>query len=403
MELRLGYKNTEVGVIPEEWHAKLLGEIGAVRMCKRIFKHQTREVGDVPFYKIGTFGGVPDAFIPRQLFDEFKNKFSFPRKGDVLISAAGTIGRTVVYDGAPAYFQDSNIVWIENDPSKATNEFLQHYYRVTKWVTAHGGTVARLYNDNLKNKIYVALPPIAEQRAIAEALGDADALLAGLDRLIAKKRDLKQAAMQQLLTGKIRLPGFRGEWQLKRLGEVADMTSGGTPLSAITAYYGGNIPWVSIADMTRAGKFTKATEKTLTPLGLANSTAQIFPDGTILYAMYASLGECSIAEIPVCTSQAILGISPKNGLQSEFLYYFLTSIKASVKSLGQQGTQSNINKGIVQNFSIRLPANEEQTAIATVLSDMDAEIAALEARRDKTRNLKQAMMQELLTGRTRLV
>ena len=230
-----------------------------------------------------------------------------------------------------------------------------------------------------------------------------DALLVGLDRLIAKKRDLKQAAMQQLLTGQTRLPGFQGEWQGTRLGDVADMGSGGTPPSSVPAYYGGGIPWVSIADMTRAGRVISATDKTLTPLGLERSAAQLFPAGTVLYAMYASLGECCIAGVPVTTSQAILGIRPKQRLNCEYLYYFLVSLKATVKTLGQQGTQANLNKGIVQDFRVALPSIEEQRAIAAVLSDMDTELTALEARRDKTRALKQGMMQELLTGRTRLL
>lgn len=249
----------------------------------------------------------------------------------------------------------------------------------------------------------IPFPEVAEQGAIAEAIADADALLAGLDRLIAKKRDLKQAAMQQLLTGQTRLPGFHGEWEEKRLGEVAEMGSGGTPLSSVPAFYGGSIPWVSIADMTGAGRVIEVTEKTLTPLGLENSAAQLFSAGTVLYAMYASLGECCIAGVPVTTSQAILGIRPNQPLIGEFLYYFLSSMKAKVKTLGQQGTQANLNKGIVQDFRIALPSREEQETIVGVLSDMDAELTALEARRDKTRALKQGMMQELLTGRTRLV
>ena len=129
----------------------------------------------------------------------------------------------------------------------------------------------------------------------------------------------------------------------------------------------------------------------------------MFPAGTILYAMYASLGECSIAGISLCSSQAILGIRPKNELSGEYLYYFLTSLKATVKTQGQQGTQANLNKGMVQDFRLSLPPLLEQTAIAAVLSDMDAEIAALEVQQNKTRALKQGMMQELLTGRIRLV
>lgn len=249
----------------------------------------------------------------------------------------------------------------------------------------------------------VALPPLEEQHAIATALSDVDALIAGLERLIAKMRDIQQAAMQQLLTGQTRLPGFSGEWSRKRLGELAEMGSGGTPPAGNPGYYGGTIPWVAISDMTQAGKFLERTERSLSDSGLANSAAQLFPAGTVLYAMYASLGECSIACMELCTSQAILGIRPRAGLARDFLYYVLTSRKEFVKTLGQQGTQSNLNKGIVQSFEILLPPPEEQTAIATVLSDMDTELSALEARLAKTRAIKQGMMQELLTGRTRLL
>ena len=249
----------------------------------------------------------------------------------------------------------------------------------------------------------ITFPPVPEQRAIAAALSDVDALLGGLDRLIAKKRDLKQAAMQQLLTGQTRLPGFSGEWEVKRLGDLADMGSGGTPLSSVSAYYDGKIPWVAISDMTKGGKILESTERNLTSLGLANSAAQIFPAETVLYAMYASLGECSIAGGSLCTSQAILGIRPKSSLIVDYLYYYLTSLKSVVKTLGQQGTQSNLNKGMVQDFRLSLPSVSEQTAIATILSDMDTELAALQTRRSKTQALKQAMMQELLTGRIRLV
>lgn len=259
-------------------------------------------------------------------------------------------------------------------------------------------------NRNDLHAEVVSIPRcVEEQRAIATALSDVDALIAGLERLIAKKRDIKQAAMQQLLTGQARLPGFNGDWSRRRLGELAEMGSGGTPPAGNPGYYGGTIPWVAISDMTQAGRFLERTERSLSDSGLANSAAQLFPAGTVLYAMYASLGECSIACMELCTSQAILGIRPRTGLVRDFLYYVLTSRREFVKTLGQQGTQSNLNKGIVQDFEILLPPTAEQTAIATVLSDIDAELSALEARLTKTRAIKQGMMQELLTGRTRLL
>jgi len=131
-----------------EW--KTLGDIGSVCMCKRILKQQTNTEAGVPFYKIGTFGKIADSYISKELFLEYKKKYSYPRKGEILISAAGTIGRSVVYDGTPAYFQDSNIVWIANDESRVLNRYLYYFYSSFPWRVADGGTIARLYNDQIR-------------------------------------------------------------------------------------------------------------------------------------------------------------------------------------------------------------------------------------------------------------
>ena len=262
------------------------------------------------------------------------------------------------------------------------------------------------YNRHFKllAELELLLPGIDEQVAIAKLLGDIDTLIDSLNALIAKKRDIKQGAMQQLLTGKTRLPGFVGEWIPQRLGDLATMSSGGTPPSKIKEFYGGNIKWASIADMTRSGKFLSKTDEHLTELGLINSSAAIYKSPVVLYAMYASLGEVCICLEEVSSSQAILGIVPGGKLELEFLYYLLLAYKPIVKSLGQQGTQSNLHKRMVQEIVFPVPANKlEQRAIAEVLSDMDAEINALVARREKTALIKIGMMQELLTGRTRLI
>ena len=155
--------------------------------------------------------------------------------------------------------------------------------------------------------------------------------------------------------------------------------------------------------MTSSGRFISETERTLSDLGLANCSAKRFPTGTILYAMYASLGECSIAAREVTTSQAILGIRPGPSLVGEYLYYWLESIRGAVKLMGQQGTQSNLNKKIVQGFSLGLPSKTEQAAIAKVLSEIDQDIDALKVKAEKTRAMKAGMLQQLLTGKIRLI
>lgn len=187
----LRFEGKEVG-----W--KTLGEIGDVRMCKRVLKNQTQPEGDVPFYKIGTFGKQADAFISRDIYESHKSKYSFPKVGDVLISASGTIGRAVVYDGKPAYFQDSNIVWLENDESMVSNRYLWHFYKVAKWFVSEGGTIDRLYNDNIKKtKVPVPYPndpkkSLAEQASIVAILDKFDTLTnsnsEGLPREIALRQ-----------------------------------------------------------------------------------------------------------------------------------------------------------------------------------------------------------------------
>ena len=177
---------------------KTLGEVGDVCMCKRIMKEQTSEKGDVPFYKIGTFGGKPDAYISRDLFEEFKTKFSFPRKGDILLSASGTIGRKVVYNGEDAYFQDSNIVWIANDEKIVTNTFLYYVYSIIDW-KVDGGTIKRLYNYNLKSAV-IPVPSFQEQQRIVSILDTLEASIQNLEAQLKEREKQYEYYRNKLLT-----------------------------------------------------------------------------------------------------------------------------------------------------------------------------------------------------------
>ena len=182
-----------------------LGDIGSICMCKRILKSQTNTVSGVPFYKIGTFGKEADAYISQETFNEYRSKYNFPKKGDVLISAAGTIGRTVVYDGKPAYFQDSNIVWIDNDESIVLNSYLRYCYELKPWKASEGGTIPRLYNDNIA-KAVIAVPSIEEQKRIVSILDRFDAicndLTSGLPAEIEARQKQYEYYRDKLLTFK---------------------------------------------------------------------------------------------------------------------------------------------------------------------------------------------------------
>ncbi|QVM92109.1 restriction endonuclease subunit S [Pseudomonas entomophila] len=413
MAVKPGYKLTRVGVIPEEWGVKPFGALFSFRNGVNADKSAYGQgVRFINVLEPITYSHIHGPEIQGQVTLPEAVSMSYEvRRGDVLFNRTSETQEEVGL--AATYLGSERVVFggfvIRGRPIDGNFDPVYSGYALrAPWIRSQiipmgqGAIRANIGQSNL-SLVVAPVPPLSEQRVIATALSDIDALLGALERLIAKKRNLKQATMQQLFTGETRLPGFHGEWVLKRLGDLAEMGSGGTPTSSVPAYYDGNIPWVSISDMTQGGKYINSTDRNLTRLGFASCAAQMFPTGTVLYAMYASLGECSIAGIPLCSSQAILGIRPGESLNNQFLYYYLTSLKPVVKSLGQQGTQANLNKGMVQDFRISLPSLQEQTAIATILTDMDAELASLEQRLVKTRNLKQGMMQELLTGRTRLL
>lgn len=253
-------------------------------------------------------------------------------------------------------------------------------------------------NRNDLHTEMVTLPvEIDEQHAIATALSDVDALLAGLDRLISKKRDLKQAAMQKLLTGQTRLPDFCGEWEVKRLGEICDISMGRTPSRRNPACWGKGYKWLSIADLQ--GKVVSESKEEITELA-ANEMA-IIPKGTLLMSFKLSIGRLCFAGCDLFTNEAICCFN-KLQADADYLYYALGRVDFSL--YGKQAVKGyTLNKESLKLVEVLYPPQPEQTAIAAVLSDMDAELAALEARRDKTRLLKQGMMQELLTGRIRLL
>lgn len=191
----------------EGWVERPLGDIGKVSMCKRVFKEQTTSKGEIPFYKIGTFGREADAFISSKMYREYRGNYPFPKRGDVLISAAGTIGRRVIYDGDDAYFQDSNIVWIANDQTQVLNHYLYHFYGVCEWNSTRGATISRLYNDNLR-QIVIAFPSsLHEQLRIATELddlaGDAQRLKSIWRKKLLALDELKQSILHQAFSGQL--------------------------------------------------------------------------------------------------------------------------------------------------------------------------------------------------------
>ena len=318
----------------------------------------------------------------------------------VITGRSGTIGKVQFVESD--YWPHNTALWVksfwDNDP-----KFVYYLYAHIDLSQLASGSGVPTLNRNDVHEHWVPVPPVPEQRAIGEALSDVDGLLGSLDAVIAKKRAVKEAVMQQLLTGKTRLPRFSEEWEVTTLGETADIKNGGTPDTRVAAYWNGSIPWCTPTDITKTtGKYLTTTERSITIAGMDSCAASLLPAGALLLCSRATIGEIRIASFPVCTNQGFKSLVCKEGISNQFLYYLIGTLTSKIAELAIGSTFLEIGKHALASIVVRLPKYEEQCAIATVLSDMDAEIDALERRRDKARALKEGMMQQLLTGRMRL-
>lgn len=414
--IKPGYKQTELGQIPEDWdYLKIpdmtltssnsikIGPFGSSLKKELLSKSGFKVYGQENIYEKDM--SIGDRFLSPSRFRELKSCEVLP--GDFLISMMGTVGQCmIVPKGIEVGIMDSHLLRIRFNPSIIDISLASQLFETEivfnqiKQLSV-GGIMEGLSSKIIKSLFLPISKKKAEQTAIASVLSNTDLLIENFEKLITKKKAIKQGTMQQLLTGKKRLPGFSGEWETKKLGRISEMSSGGTPLTSNPNFYNGNIPWVVIADITKAGKYISETEKHISQNGLQNSSAKLFKKGVLLFAMYASIGKCTISTIDMACNQAILGIKATE-ISTEFLYYFLSFHEKSFILMGQTGTQSNLNKEIVQDLDIPYPKTEEQTAIAKILADMDSEIEGLEKKRDKYVMIKQGMMQQLLTGKIRV-
>ena len=292
---------------------------------------------------------------------------------------------------------------------KEYSDFIAFYLSSSLWVNYlkeianYGARYDRLgINDKMLLSIPILLPPLEEQKRIAEVLSLCDDIIENLTELIDKKEQYKKGVMQRVLSGEVRFKGFTDEWKTVRLGDITEMSSGGTPNTKNKEYWNGNIVWVTIKDITSANNFLYDSEKKITKKGLENSSAKMFPINTILYAMYASIGECIISKVECTTSQAILGMECSEKIDFMFLYYLLVSYKNNAKRMRQTGTQPNLNKQIVSDFEFNIPSLEEQKKIAGLLSLIDEDIENLKKQLELRKQQKKGLMQRLLTGEVRI-
>lgn len=414
-----GYKQTEVGVIPEDWEVKPIGDLqpfvtsGSRGWAAFYSEHGAPFIRITNLIRTSIYLDLDDLRFVGLSADNCEGVRTQLQDGDVLISITADIGIVGYVSEAvpkPAYI-NQHIAIVRFDPTKTNPKFISYFLasekpqRLFRALTDSGAKAGM--NLTTVKQVCLALPLAkTEQDAIAGALSDADALIESLEQLIAKKHQLKQGAMQELLTGKKRLPGFSGEWEVKRLGELADIRSGGTPSTTQPQFWDGDILWCTPTDITSLNgfKYLHDTSRKISHQGLKNSSAEMIPANSIVMTSRATIGECAINTVLVSTNQGFKNFIPFEHFDVEFLYYLLLTQKQGFISLCGGSTFLEIGKTQLVVFEVKLPAEKaEQTAIAAILSDLDAELAALESKLAKARRIKQGMMQELLTGRIRLV
>lgn len=380
----------------ENWEKTTLGGLGRVVMNKRIYKDQTAAKGDVPFYKIGTFGGEPDSYISRELFEEYKSKYPYPNAGDLLISASGSIGRVVEYQGEDEYFQDSNIVWLEHNGA-VDNLFLKQFYSIVKWAGLEGSTIKRLYNSNILGTS-ITLPQKSEQQKIGNFFQQLDTELSLHQTKLDKLNTLKQAMLQKMFPQgnatepEIRFKGFSGGWIKNNLGSICEIVGGGTPSTAISSYWNGDIDWYS---PTEIGKkiYADGSVKKITASGFENSSTRMLPaNRTILFTSRAGIGDMAILRRTGCTNQGFQSLLLNNETDPYFIYSMGYLIKDYAMKHASGSTFLEISSKQLSKMPLHIPSEEEQQKIGAYFRKLDELIALEHTQLDKLKQIKQACL-----------
>lgn len=418
MEVKPGYKQTEVGMIPVDWEVKPLSIVLVKGRLGGNYSNQSAET-QFPLMKMGNlargnFDTTKVEYIAPTIQPEEAHRLSF---GDVLFNTRNTlelVGKVAMWrDELPVAYYNSNLMRLEFNPAEIfSNEYANAALNTNRSIAklralATGTTsVAAIYTRDLLEMHFI-VPPLPEQRAIATALSDMDALLDGLDRLITKKRAIKQATMQQLLTGQTRLPGFSGEWEVKRLGDLGIFLKGSGVRK--DEAQSGALPCIRYGELYTHHHDVIRSFNSYISHEVAQSATRIRA-GDVLFAgsgeTKEEIGKCAAftgaEEAYAGGDIVILRLSEADPI---FMGYCCNtpSLASQKASFGQGDAVVHISEKALAGIEVYMPGTAEQTAIAAVLSDIDTEIAALETRRTKTRALKKAVMQELLTGRIRLV
>lgn len=384
----------------DEWEQRKLGDFGSVAMCRRIFKHQTSDYGEIPFFKIGTFGGAPDAFISRELFEDFKVKYPYPQKGDILISASGSIGRTVEFTGEDEYFQDSNIVWLKHDKS-IINPFLRYLYQIVEWAGIEGSTIKRLYNDNIL-KTEVVIPSVPEQGKIAEAFDSIDNLITLHQQKHNKLLALKKSMLEKMFpkagsnVPEIRFAGFSDPWKQRKLSCIAEEITRTDPESIapvmmITASNG----FIEQSDRYAFNNAGESLKKYI----LLEKGELAYNHGASKLRPYGSCFVLTIAEgarVPFVYHCFSVGDNDPEFISIELNGSRVESqLRRIVSSGARMDGLLNISYEEYISVGLMLPSIPEQKKLADYFRKLDDLITLHQRKYEKLKQLKQSLLEKM--------
>ena len=349
----------------DAWEQRKLGEIGSVSMCRRIFKEQTSETGDIPFYKIGTFGAEPDAFISRELFEEYKSKYPYPKKGDILISASGSIGRTVEFAGNNEYFQDSNIVWLSHD-ERLSNSFLKCFYSVVKWAGIEGSTIKRLYNDNILNTV-ICMPSVPEQEHIGLFFENLDNLIT-----LHQRKCISFTGRAGRLISTVNKKRITSSWEQRKLGELVDVCSG--------------------------RDYKHLSEGTIPVYGtggymLSVNDALSYDRDAIGIGRKGTIDRPYILKAPFWTVDTLFYAIPREKVDLNYAFDIFQNIDWKKKD--ESTGVPSLSKTAINDIDVLAPKHDEQQIIGQFFAAIDNLITLHQRELEKLQNIKKSMLEKM--------
>lgn len=394
----------------KNWSKTTLGSLGKISMCKRILKEETSESGDIPFYKISTFGGIADAFISKDIFEKYRETYSYPKIGDILISAAGTLGKTVIFDGKPSYFQDSNIVWVDNDEKTVINSFLYYFYQTNPWIKTTGSTINRLYNNDIKN-LEISFPDLIKQQSIAAVLSALDKKIALNKQINARLEEMAKTLYDYWFV-QFDFPDANGKpykssggemvfdetlkreipkgWAVKSLNQVADIVMGQSPDGAsYNLEQEGTIFFQGSTDFD--WRFPNVRQYTTSPTRFAQK-------GDILLSVRAPVGDLNISPFECCIGRGLAALRSKSGNNS-FLFYVMKYFKTVFERRNTEGTTfGSITKDDLHSLKLVAPAGNVLEKYNEIASKYDEMIFIRSQQNHQLTQLRDFLLPMLMNG-----